>query len=594
MKRMISLILTFAILFSIGLTPAYAASEEGAESEIRIKSSFDETAIFNKETDDQIIELDSELGVVRNSDEEYAVSDFCNPTIRDIDLSTAINVTEEFLGKPAMLDKFSTDSQFTPADTTIPTDLPENQPPVDNCEFLFLNPESLKDGQYTTDSQFLLVTRYNNVDLCYDPDGTDFYFVTNSEFPTGYYEYVSSSDGSLAGYLFNFFNAGSYLLGYAFIDIYGGKSETVIVRFDIASRGAFEVIEGELDSVTDTNQFEITVDYSIADEYCLGLLRTGTGGTIVTAYYSDGSTEAGHVSTEGPDFGQQINDNVTLSRPDNVTGEYTYILNVKTLESDYVEGDTKYRIAYGESSQKYYFFEGATNCMELPYYTTTANYKSVSPAYNAWAATSKYGHYYKITATGPEVVTLDSNYGQYSFKILDCDSLETLYDGINLPRTNYQMYTPTYSSSAYLDFEAGKSYYIVVYDSEGTDYRGCYCIMAGQRHIVLGRTTVELDSASIGANVPVTWSFNLDTPTGYPAYIHNVNYRPKGIGAPTFTMLAPGSRVWNLLTLAGFDSRFDQGAAPIRADGQWQFQATSHKATTFPGATVDIYYWFEI
>lgn len=153
------------------------------------------------------------------------------------------------------------------------------------------------------------------------------------------------------------------------------------------------------------------------------------------------------------------------------------------------------------------------------------------------------------------------------------------------------MYTPSYISSVKLGFEAGKSYYIVVYDSNETDHRGCYCIMVGERHIVLGEVVVELNSATVSANRPATWTYELKIPTKYNAYIHDVY---KAIGAPTFTMLTPGSRSWTLLTLAGFKSGYDQGAASIQANGEWQFKATSSTTTTFPGATVRIYYWFEV
>ena len=118
--------------------------------------------------------------------------------------------------------------------------------------------------------------------------------------------------------------------------------------------------------------------------------------------------------------------------------------------------------------------------------------------------------------------------------------------------------------------------------------------MVGQRHIVLGEAVVEINSATVSANSPAMWSYKLEIPTEYNAYIHNVYYQPKAIGAPTFTMLAPGSRSWTLLTVAGFNSGYDHGSAPIIANGEWQFKATSSTTTTFPGATLRIFYWFEV
>lgn len=52
------------------------------------------------------------------------------------------------------------------AENVDPTALPENQAPVGTPELLVLNPDSMRDGKYTTDTIFFIATRWNNTDIC--------------------------------------------------------------------------------------------------------------------------------------------------------------------------------------------------------------------------------------------------------------------------------------------------------------------------------------------------------------------------------------------------------------------------------------------
>lgn len=87
------------------------------------------------------------------------------------------------------------------AENVDPTALPENQAPVGTPELLVLNPDSMRDGKYTTDTIFFIATRWNNTDICYDPEGGPIEMVFESSIPSGYVQkLVDETYGTYAGY----------------------------------------------------------------------------------------------------------------------------------------------------------------------------------------------------------------------------------------------------------------------------------------------------------------------------------------------------------------------------------------------------------
>ena len=222
------------------------------------------------------------------------------------------------------------------------------------------------------------------------------------------------------------FNAGIYQLQFQFSDSSGAIFGPVTLPFEVVRRGEFETISDSFSSATDTKTYPITVDYSVADEYCIGVLRTGKSGFSVSVYDSNGDLY-GRNYADGPFYQQDISGKIDLPKPDGATGEYTFQVVVSSKESTYVDGDSSYRLAYGAKSQQRYFFEDVTDSMELPYYTKFRNRQQNIPEYiNRTTKTSDYGNYYRFTAKGTEVVTLASTYGYYRFKILHATEFFTI------------------------------------------------------------------------------------------------------------------------------------------------------------------------
>lgn len=136
---------------------------------------------------------------------------------------------------------------------------------------------------------------------------------------------------------------------------------------------------------------------------------------------------------------KSVRDSVILKKPAGTNGEYTFTLKITGTSS--VGAESSYKIVYGTSDQRTYFFEDISDSVDLPYYKTVRDIDNEeSFEYSSASFPSDRGEYFKINATGTERVTLYSQYEGFYFKILDGDTLETLYNGIDLPTYEYSQY----------------------------------------------------------------------------------------------------------------------------------------------------------
>lgn len=599
MKRIISMMLSLALLLSFSMIVANASDGEamminGPTSTLlddagvmqNIQSPISEDYAISK-----AIDLPAKQTSTFNDGRGGMVFYSTEPIYQELDFSNAIDITAEVFGEHTSIN--------VAMDDVATTDLPENQPPVADPAFLVLNPETMRDGKYTTETRFFIATRWNNTDLCYDPEGGPIYLVNNSSFPEGYkLGYFEDPNGTFAGYVINIFNKGTYPFAFLFADMYGGASQTFGIVFDIISRGVFETIDGSLSSVYDKKTYTITVDYSAADEYSIGLLRTGTGGFNVAVLDSDGE-KCGSSQCWVSSNPQTVRSHINLKKPTGASGECSYTVEVSTTSSQYVEGGVNFRIAYGEASQQYYFFEDASDSINLPYYHSLRNRsQQIEPDYYNNAVLSDHGNYFKFEATGTETVTLTSNRDQYRFKILDCTTFETLYDGQDLNAFKDR----EYSVRVDINFVAGTTYYIVVYDLDCTAYSGGYDITIGEPVLRFDVVDYTLGATNCVQGRSYSWSFKLEAPNGRPAYVEKIYYRSKTAGWPIeggyFSVVAPGGTIRRTNTPKYYsDILFnfsDLNSPLVRADGQWEFGITAAETGTFPQNTVSVHYWYEL
>lgn len=103
MKRIISAILSFVMLYAIGLTPAYAMSGDISETEIWVDPIPDEAVIFNEDSGDQIGDLDSEY--YQDKTEEIPINEIIS-TLSSVERSkdvwglTELNFENLCIGNP--------------------------------------------------------------------------------------------------------------------------------------------------------------------------------------------------------------------------------------------------------------------------------------------------------------------------------------------------------------------------------------------------------------------------------------------------------------------------------------------------------------
>ena len=559
--------------YSVGLQDTYTNVLSEKTVEIHLEDYIAENMI-----ECPTIDLVDKVSTMTIAESEYSVFGNEEPLYLPLDFSNALSMSDALSGE-----------------MSIPLALPENQPPVAQPEILLMNPETMRDGQYTTDTWFFIATRWNNTDLCYDPEGGPLYLTILNNFPKGYVTYVADPNGTWAGFRIWIFNKGNYPLEFVFEDSYGGTSQTFFINLEIISRGVFETFEGTITS-TAPESHQITVDYSVSDEYCITFLRTGTVGFDITVLNPDGTKcGAGYVSSEGAS--QDIKKSITLPKPDNVTGSCTYTVVITGQPSN----DASYKVAYGPSNQRYYFFEDVSDSIDLPYYYSVRNLTQQTAAqYVSRSALSDYGDYFKIVATGTERVTLSSTFGNYCFKVLDGTTLETLYDGRNLETYHADQYSSYYKRIS-LNFTEGSTYYIVVYDPDETASRGSYSIMVGEPKMDFQRVELDIPATSFVKGTSYVWTFNLSTPTGLPGYIDEVFFSGSQAGWPFedghFSVLTPGESSWrtNTLYYSRISFGYDNVNAPlVNAVGQWKFKITAGKTGEWPGSTLSIRYWFGI
>jgi len=302
MKRLCSIIIMLSILlsltvtsFAVDCTPIAIDAEQESLLAADYSNEVESSGAFAHDESEQavsepnaILEEIPEMEICTLEDEEPDVIQICDGTdfrvfdkervdLEDFDISNAVRVFEDELKIPEM-DLKSATNAIADGDSG-------NLPPVTNPMIFTLNPESLKDGNATTDTIFFLATRWNHEDLCYDPEGGVLQLVYNTSFPAAYIEYIEDiNNDAYAGFAIRIFNEGTYPFVFAFADDAGNSSEIFSLQFDIERRGVFTSFTGNLSSVTDVKEYQITFDYSVEDELAIGILRTGSGGFVAELY----------------------------------------------------------------------------------------------------------------------------------------------------------------------------------------------------------------------------------------------------------------------------------------------------------------------
>ena len=131
----------------------------------------------------------------------------------------------------------------------------------------------------------------------------------------------------------------------------------------------------------------------------------------------------------------------------------------------------------------------------------------------------------------------------------------------------------SYISTAELNFEAGQTYYVVVYDPEPTamNSRGTYEIMVGERKVFPAVYQREIPSMPVTSGNQYSFNFTVTAPNGRAAYAEFISYSAKSLGWGTYyDALTPGAYNWRLSSSKYIKFGYENETNPlVKANGQF-------------------------
>ncbi len=105
-----------------------------------------------------------------------------------------------------------------------------NTPPVANLAYIVLNPETLKNGAFTTDTMIAWLWSYNGVNYTYDPDGDAITNINLGGIPSS--SIVGYLEGNI-GFVTLFSTSAQYIMTYQVQDARGALSNTLELVLNI-------------------------------------------------------------------------------------------------------------------------------------------------------------------------------------------------------------------------------------------------------------------------------------------------------------------------------------------------------------------------
>lgn len=475
-----------------------------------------------------------------------------------------------------------------------------NQAPVANPILQPLNPEVQIDGEYTTESRFFLFTRINDQELCYDPDGDTIELAwIEKDMPRGYITKVSQP--AYDGYLIHIFNKGTYPFVFAFYDSFNELSPLLSFEFNIRGRADCQIINGDLSTEGQVDIHPVVLDFSEIENYNFIFLNIG-GSACKLEVLDENNKVISSVSNDDPACFQNIKRWLSIPRPEGLTDNIvTYSLRVTRKTND-SNGDFRYQIIYGDNRQKDYFTEDVSNAIDLPYYHSIRDYDHAKePEYQDFSVLTNFGQYYYIETIGSERVTLVSQPLKYNFKILDSKTMELLFDSArSLVHYKPAEDSPINIIGGNINFPAGGSYYLVVYNSPEMPHEGKYSIMVGEPKRYTTSFKVTIPETSCVKGTPKTWSFDLAPYIGEDAYVNFVTYFVSDLDwllSPErihYRVKTPGKTTWDSAYMYKIDYQYENTNVPLtQANGKWYFQIIPGKTGTLPSEEFTVYYYFD-
>lgn len=372
-------------------------------------------------------------------------------------------------------------------------------------EYYVLNPESLKNGQITTDTQIAWLWSYNGKNYSYDPDGdpiTGYYF---AGIPKGYVlGMLKDNSGTPFGFVTQCSDARHYDLQFQVADGKGAFSNVVVYSFDVVNVEDYTSFTGTFQSKDEVQTHSVTIDFSKTPSVAVCLVRTDFKG--VTADIKDsGNNIVKTINIDGDTGNQGYSGSswVTFSKPSGSPDVCNYSVDVKPLGSD----TGSYTLSVGSSDYIEAMISGVKNSVPVSYYAESmGTYKKTTNKNNVCIINynpNKKESFYKFTGAGEMTISALSDDPNLRFKILNSE-LQSLYDSNtdnNAHRTKC-LTNRQACEKVKVTTQQGETYYLVLYTPKAlqttqTTYQGgCVYLTVGEPALSVDGLHITIPSVS--------------------------------------------------------------------------------------------------
>lgn len=437
-----------------------------------------------------------------------------------------------------------------------------------------MNPESLKDGNITTDTQIAWFNDFS------DNDGDNLVDYSVDGFPLRYLlgKYPD-------GFITHFLNPGKYEVYYRAIDSAGELSEVVGYTFEVVPAEDYEVIiEDSLNSEDDVKTYTVDIDFSKMDEAAVAIVKTGMSYPKMTVTDAAGTEIGVTRASRGWCY---------IDKPSADAGICTYTISVCGMEGYYVESSAGFRIMLGNKKDTEAMISGPENAIWLDWYTGKEDnfvYLKYMP--------NRDECWYRFKAEAKTVFTLMADYPELRFQICDIDNLWVLFDSNDPENADVHKDKFTrpfaYAEKARIGgMTAGKEYYLVLYAASQVSslpmVEDTLNVSAG-----LPRMRFDLTEWYYSRN-RITATPNAFSSSGYvevgddgatlpkTAVAEKVSYSGvKPSELDSFRVMAPNTGVW--VNSKPYGTLIDMGykvdsTSNININGEWQVSFKAGKAT---------------
>lgn len=308
-----------------------------------------------------------------------------------------------------------------------------------------LNPESLKDGKITTDTQIVWLVDF------FDADGDTLVNYAIDGFPL---RYLVGGVIYQDGFITQFTDPGKYSVLYQAIDSNGELGEVQGWSLEVVPVESYQTIEDSLSSASDRKTYTVDIDFSKMDAATIALVRSGNSQIDVTVTDAAGNeVKMGGATTKRWGY---------IDKPAD-GGVCTYTVSVYCNKTQsFVEGSSNFRLNYGDKKDTEAMLSGPENAVRLEKFTNVkGNFMHTGYTPN------KDQNWFRFTADGSTVFTLLTYYPELRFQICDTNNLSVMFDSNSennnsVHRTNFlQGWAGV--EKARINTAAGQEYYLVLY-----------------------------------------------------------------------------------------------------------------------------------